>query len=65
MLSEAEASYTRAIEANLSVTDALQNRGVCRLRRGDSAGARADFERALRIDPDYVPAREQLRAMAR
>ncbi len=60
---EAEAEFSRAIEAGQLVPDALSNRGICRLRLGDAAGARADFQEALRVDPGNVAAREHLRAM--
>jgi tetratricopeptide (TPR) repeat protein len=60
---EAEAEFGRAIEAGQLVPDALCNRGVCRLRLNDPAGARGDFREALRLDPNYSLAKEQLRAM--
>ncbi len=60
---EAEAEFSRAIEAGQLVPDALSNRGICRLRLGDAAGARADLQEALRLDPTNAAAREQLRAM--
>jgi tetratricopeptide (TPR) repeat protein len=62
---EAEAEFGRAIDAGQMVTDALTNRGICRLRENDAAGARADFEAALRLDPGFAPARAQLSAMGR
>jgi tetratricopeptide (TPR) repeat protein len=60
---DAETEFGRAIEAGQLVPDALANRGVCRLRLNDLAGARSDFREALRIDPNYSLAREQLRAL--
>lgn len=39
--------------------------GRVHLRRGDTAAARAAFERALQIDPAYAPARDALRALGR
>jgi len=63
--SEAIGEFSRAIEAGQLVTDALINRGVCKLRRGDPAGAEADFREALRLDPGNAIAAEQLRAMGR
>jgi tetratricopeptide (TPR) repeat protein len=60
---EAEAEFSRAIEAGQLVTDSYYNRGVCRLRLGDGTGARADFREAVRFDPGYAPARDQLRAL--
>jgi tetratricopeptide (TPR) repeat protein len=60
---DAETEFGRAIEAGQMVPDALTNRGVCRLRLNDPAGARSDFREALRLDPNYSLAREQLRAL--
>ncbi len=60
---EAEAEFGRAIEAGQLVPDALYNRGVCRLRLGDKAGAGADFREVLRLNSEYTLAREQLKAM--
>jgi tetratricopeptide (TPR) repeat protein len=34
--------------------------GVIRLERGDRRGARSAWERALALDPDYAPARQNL-----
>jgi tetratricopeptide (TPR) repeat protein len=36
------------------------NRGVARNKAGDQAGARADFEKALQVDPDFMLARYYL-----
>jgi len=63
MYPEAEAEFTRAIEAGQLVTDALYNRGVCRLHRNNAAAALADFRETIRLDPNYALAIEQLRAM--
>lgn len=63
MWREAEAEFTRAVEAGQLVTDALYNRGVARTRLGDRNGARADFRETLRLDPGYAPARGELQAM--
>jgi tetratricopeptide (TPR) repeat protein len=63
MYREAAAEFSLAIDAGQLLTDAHCNRGLCRLALGDRAGAAADFREALRIDPDFVPAREQLRAL--
>jgi tetratricopeptide (TPR) repeat protein len=63
MFREAEAEFGRAIEAGQLVTDAFYNRGVCRLQNNDPVGAGADFREALRLDPNYALAAEQLRAM--
>lgn len=63
MYPEAEAEFSRAIEAGQLVTDAHYNRGVCRLHKNDPAGALADFRETLRLDPNYASAVEQLRAM--
>lgn len=63
MYREAAAEFSLAIDAGQLPTDAHCNRGICRLALGDRAGAYADFREALRIDPGYVPAQEQLRAL--
>lgn len=60
---EAETEFSRAIAAGQLVPDALTNRGLCRLRLNDPAGARSDFREALRINPSDSLAREQLRAL--
>jgi tetratricopeptide (TPR) repeat protein len=65
MYSEAEAEFGRAIETGQMVTDALYNRGVCRLRRNDPGGALADFRETLRLDPNFALAIEQIRAMGK
>ena len=57
---EAESEFTQAIEANQLVTDAHFNRGVCRRSLGDVAGARADFQEVLRLNPTYPGAAQQL-----
>jgi protein O-mannosyl-transferase len=49
-----------ALPADPAAHDIL---GRIYLRRGDLPAARAAFERALRIDPGYAPAREALRAL--
>ena len=64
-LPEAIAEFDRAIAAGQLVTDALINRGSCKLRLNDAAGAEADFREALRLDPNNSVAAAQLRAMGR
>lgn len=63
MYSEAIADFDRAVAAGQRATDSLYNRGVCKLRLNDAAGAVADFRETLRLDPNYAPAAEELRAM--
>jgi len=60
---EAIAEYGRAIAAGQLVIDALLNRGVCKLRTNDPAGAAADFREVLRQEPGNAIAAAQLRAM--
>ncbi|HEX7078844.1 MAG TPA: tetratricopeptide repeat protein [Candidatus Eisenbacteria bacterium] len=62
MYREAEAEFGRAAATGQIVTDALYNRGICRLRLGDAAGAAADFREVLRLDPGNVAAAAQLKA---
>ncbi|TVP47320.1 MAG: DUF4388 domain-containing protein [Gemmatimonadales bacterium] len=47
----AEALYLRALSASPTPPQAHKNLGDLAYRRGDQAGARAHFERAVRIDP--------------
>jgi len=48
----AEALYLRALSASPTPPQAHKNLGDLAYRRGDQAGARAHFERAVRIDPE-------------
>jgi Tfp pilus assembly protein PilF len=59
------AAFDRAIAAGARDADTFSNRGFCRLRLGDRAGAAEDFRQALRLDPGHVPAAGQLRGMGR
>jgi tetratricopeptide (TPR) repeat protein len=63
MYSEAEGEFTRAIDGGQLVTDARFNRGLARMRLGNTPGAREDFQEILRLDPGYLPARDQLRTL--
>ncbi|MEX1024144.1 MAG: tetratricopeptide repeat protein [Planctomycetota bacterium] len=59
--------WTRAIEHTADDAFAFANRGEARFRRQDHAGARADFDRALELEPDFTLAlyqRGYLRAAA-
>lgn len=53
-------------DANLrnapNLEESLYWRGRAKSAAGDEAGARADFERALRLNPLYAPARDALEA---
>jgi Flp pilus assembly protein TadD len=49
---EAERCFERAIELSPTDFSAHVNRGHMRLRRGDAAGARADFMTALTLMPE-------------
>ena len=59
------ADFDRAIAAGARDADTFSNRGFCRLRLGDRAGAAEDFRQALRLDPTHAPAATQLREMER
>jgi len=48
----AEALYLRAVGESLTPPQAHRNLGDLALRRGDQAGARAHYERAVRLDPN-------------
>lgn len=65
MYPKAIAEFSRAIAAGQLVPDAHFNRGVCKLRSNDTAGAIADFQETLRLVPNYPPAMEQLKALGR
>jgi len=65
MYREAIAEFDSAIAAGQLVTDALINRGACKQRSKDPAGAEADFREVLRLDPNNAVALQQLRAMGR
>jgi tetratricopeptide (TPR) repeat protein len=53
--SECVASLDKAIKAK-STPDLLVRRGVCRHEMKDDAGAAADYEAALKADPNFAPA---------
>ncbi len=57
---EALAAFDRAIELGYDGADVLANRGATRVATGDLDGARRDFNRALQIDPQSKPARQNL-----
>lgn len=52
---ECIAALDRAIERSASA-ELHTRRGVCRNERGDAAGAKADYERALSLDESFAPA---------
>ncbi len=56
---EAVAAYTQALDLEPNNTTALSLRAVARNRTGDRAGALADLDRCLAIDPAYDGARYQ------
>jgi len=58
------ADYTKAIELKADYAEAYSNRGVIRERKGDTAGAKADYSKSIQIEilgalareyPGYVP----------
>ncbi|MFP3942977.1 MAG: tetratricopeptide repeat protein [Alphaproteobacteria bacterium] len=60
-MEEARADYSRAIELkSRDLHAAYFNRGLVHEVLGDPAAARADFEMALRVKPDFPAARARL-----
>jgi Flp pilus assembly protein TadD len=57
----AENSYGKALEGNSESALIYNNRGYSRLTQKRLEEAVADFDRALRLDPDFEVARENLR----
>jgi tetratricopeptide (TPR) repeat protein len=55
--------FDRAIEAREGGADAYVNRGLVRMRLGDAGGAAADFQEALRLDPNRADAQAQLQRL--
>lgn len=58
---QAEASYARAIAANPRAVEPRNNRGFSLLMQMRLPEAQEEFERALRLDPGFATARENLR----
>jgi tetratricopeptide (TPR) repeat protein len=52
----ADAQLSREIRRNPKNAAAFGKRGIVRQRKGDLAGAAADFERALALDPNLTEA---------
>ena len=44
--------FNKAIALNPNSSEALLNRGIARLRKGDQMGGRADIAQAKLLDPD-------------
>jgi len=59
---DAVASLSDALVLDDKAADVLTLRGWAKLRSGDVAGARADFEQALRFMPEYGSAKDGLAA---
>ncbi len=59
-LNEAIAEQQKALHLDASDADGWNNLGVLEARAGKTAGARADFEHALRLKPDHAQARANL-----
>lgn len=53
-------AFGRAIKLKADEPGLLTRRGMCRQELKDEAGARADFEAALKIDPKFAPAQKML-----
>lgn len=52
-LREAQAYYSRAIEADPSCKEALSNRSATRLKLGLTQGAEEDASRCIEVDPGF------------
>lgn len=63
MWADAIASLSIALELDDKAADVHTLRGWAKFRSGDTAGAKADFEAALRYIPDYESARQGLEAV--
>ena len=61
----AEADCTRLIEIFPRSAAAYVYRGIARRHGGDLAGAAADFDRAIALDPDHTPRAYQNRGNMR
>jgi len=61
---EAAAAFRKAIERDPKNALYAYNLGLVLMRAGDP-GARAEFERALSLDPGFRPARERLGELGR
>jgi len=55
-LDQALASWTRAIQLGFTRVEVFCSRGILHARRRDPQKAIADFDEAIRIDPQYAPA---------
>ncbi len=56
--------YDKAIELEPDLPELHNNKGLQYLKMGDETGARRCFEDALRVDPDYRPAAQNLERLA-
>jgi Flp pilus assembly protein TadD len=63
-LHETLADCDRASELYRLDAQALNNRGITKLKLGDREGARADWVRALELQPGMKEAEENLRGLA-
>jgi Flp pilus assembly protein TadD len=59
-VAEAIDAYHRAIALKPSFASAHVNLGIALAQQGDTAGARAEFETALNLNPDDANARADL-----
>jgi Flp pilus assembly protein TadD len=57
------ASFDAAIDLQAADAQAHNNRGLAKLKMGDREGARADFTRALELEPALKEAEENLRRL--
>ena len=62
-MSQALADADRAIALNAHSASAFSTRGLIRERLADSAGAIADFRKALEIDPSFQQPAEGLQRL--
>jgi Tfp pilus assembly protein PilF len=59
-IAEAVVAFDQAIEADGALGDAWLGRGLCRIRRGDLDGGRADLETAALLEPNRAVVRDYL-----
>jgi Flp pilus assembly protein TadD len=64
-LDEAERAFRTAIARDATDHRYFFNLGLALSRQGRSAEGRPYFEKALQLEPGFLPAREELRKLAR
>lgn len=61
---EAQEHYKSAVDIDAGYEETYYNYGQLLVEKGDAAGARMMFEKALELKPDYAEARTALEALA-